>query len=53
MFSNFTIVGYENSSVQELRNSVLGFLNEIICSLDTLLFHAAVTLIQCNMCGYM
>ena len=33
VFSNFTIVGNGNSSAQELRNSVLGCLNEIICSL--------------------
>ena len=37
--------------MQELHNSVLDCLNEIICSLDTSLFHAAVNLIQCNMYG--
>ena len=49
-FSNFTIVGNGNSSVQELQNSVFGRLNEIMCSLDKPLLHAAVNLIQCNMC---
>ena len=42
MFSNFTIVGNGNSPVQELQNSVLGCLNEIICSLDKSIFHVAI-----------
>ena len=50
VFSNFTIVGNGNRPVQALQNSVLGCLNEIICSLDKPVFHAAVNLIQCNMC---
>ena len=45
VFSNFTIVGNGNISVKQLQNSVLGCLNESICSLDKSLFHAAVTLI--------
>ena len=48
MFLNFTIVGNGNSPVQELQNSVLGCLNEIICSLDKSMFHVAVNLLQCN-----
>ena len=41
VFSNFTLVGNGNDPVQEIHNSVLGCLNEIICSLDKSLFHAA------------
>ena len=47
----YSIVGNGNSSEKELQTSVLGCLNKIICSLDKSLFHAAVNLIQCNMCG--
>ena len=46
-------MGNGNSSEKELQTSVLGCLNKIICSLDKSLFHAAVNLIQCNMCGCM
>ena len=42
MFSNFAIVGNGNSPVQELQNSVLDYVNEIICSLVKSLFYAAV-----------
>ena len=35
-----------DSSLQELQNSVLDCLNEIICSLDESMFHAAVGFIQ-------
>ena len=42
VFSNFTIMGNGNRSVEELQNSDLSGLNWIICSLDKSLFHAAV-----------
>ena len=48
-FFKFPIVGNGNSSEKELQASVLGCLNK--SSLDKSLFHAAVNLIQCNMCG--
>ena len=44
-------MGNGNSPEKELQTSVLGCVNKIICSLDKSLFHAAVNLIQCNMCG--
>ena len=51
MLSNFTIVGIGDSSVQDLQNSVLDCIVELIFSLDKSLLHAAVNLIQCDMCG--